>query len=77
MCKGYQRIHKGSWALESCSKNDLKPPLPNFVGTNRNASGWVCFFYFYEIDMAVDGFGFDDNKRMWQRYDKKIPSRDP
>jgi hypothetical protein len=34
-------------------------------------------FYFYEIAMAVDGFGFNNNKRMWQKFDKRIPPRDP
>jgi hypothetical protein len=38
VCKGYQRIHKGGWALESCPNNYSKPPLPNFVGTKRDAS---------------------------------------
>jgi hypothetical protein len=39
--------------------------------------GGFGFFCFYEIATAVDGFGFDDNKRMWRRYDEKIPPRDP
>ncbi len=43
---GYQRIHKGGWALESCSNNDLKPPLLNSIGTKRDASGWVWGFLF-------------------------------
>jgi hypothetical protein len=34
-------------------------------------------FYFYEIAMAVDGFGFDKDKRMWWKYDKRIPPGDP
>jgi hypothetical protein len=34
MCKTKQ-IHKGGWPLESCSNNDLKPPLPNSVGTKE------------------------------------------
>jgi hypothetical protein len=32
-------------------------------------------FYFYEVAMAVDGFGFDNDERMRQKYDKKDPSR--
>jgi hypothetical protein len=27
--------------------------------------------------MAADGFGFDEDKRMQLKYDKKIPPRDP
>jgi hypothetical protein len=74
MCKGYQRTHKGGWALESCSNNVSKPPLPNFVGTKRDEFG---DFYFYEIATAADGFGFNDNERMQRNYDKKISPRDP
>ena len=44
MCKAKQ-IHKGGWALESCSNNDSKPPLPDSVGTKRDASGWVWGFF--------------------------------
>ena len=40
-CEETQRIHKGSWSFESCSNDDSKPPLPNPVGTKRDASGWV------------------------------------
>jgi hypothetical protein len=34
-------------------------------------------FYFYEIAMAADGFGFDNDERMRQNYDERIPPRDP
>ncbi len=44
MCKTKQ-IHKGGWALESCSGYDSKPPLPNSVGTKSDASGWVWGFF--------------------------------
>ncbi len=36
-----------------------------------------CVFYFYDIATAVDGFGFDDDKRMRRNYDKRIPPRVP
>jgi hypothetical protein len=32
-------------------------------------------FYFYDIATAVDGFGFNDDKRMQRKYDKEDPSR--
>ncbi len=44
MCKTKQ-IHTGGWALESCSNNDSKPPLPDSVGTKRDASGLVWGFF--------------------------------
>jgi hypothetical protein len=50
MCKGYQRIHKGSWALESCSKNDSKPPLPGSIGTKRDAF-WVGLGIFISMKL--------------------------
>ncbi len=34
-------------------------------------------FYFYEIAMAVDGYGFNNDERMWRKYDKRIPPKDP
>jgi hypothetical protein len=35
-----------------------------------------CAFYFYEIAMAVDGFGFDNDERMQRKYDERIPPGD-
>jgi hypothetical protein len=37
--------------------------------------GGFGVFYFYEIATAVVGFGFNDDKRMQRKYDKKDPSR--
>ncbi len=34
-------------------------------------------FYFYEIPMAVDGFGFNNDERMRRNYGERIPPRDP
>ncbi len=34
-------------------------------------------FYFYEIDTAVEGFGFNNDERMRQKYDKRFPTGDP
>ncbi len=52
MCKTKQ-IHKGGWALESCSNNDSKPPLPDSVGTKEMLPGG--FGVFYATEATADG----------------------
>jgi hypothetical protein len=75
--KGYQRIHKGGWALESCPNNDLNPLCPTLLTPKEMLQGGFGDFYFYEIATAVDvdGFGFDNDERMQWKYDKKDSSR--
>ena len=62
MCKGYQRIHTGGWALESCSNNDSKSPLPDSVGTKRDASDWIWGFLFLRNDATSGWDGFDNKE---------------
>jgi hypothetical protein len=54
-----------------------KPLCPTLLAPKEMLQGGFGDFYFYKITTAADGFGFDDNERMRQNYDKKIPPRDP
>ncbi len=45
----HKEVNGTTWrlGLESCSNKD-PTPLPNSIGTKRDASGWVWGFIFYE-----------------------------
>jgi hypothetical protein len=40
------------------------PLCPTLLAPKKMLQGGFGDFYFYEIATAVDGFGFDDNKRI-------------
>jgi hypothetical protein len=53
------------------------PLCPTPLAPKKMLRGGFGDFYFYEIATAVDGFGFNDNERMRQKYGKRIPPGDP
>ncbi len=75
--KGYQRIHKGGWAFESCSNNDSKPSLPDSVGTKKDASGWFWGFSFLWNCYGCGWLWLQQWGEDWRNYDKRIPPMDP
>jgi hypothetical protein len=59
-------LHLGPGHSVGRDGNDSKPPLSDSVSTKEMLQYGFGDFYFYEM-LQADGFGFNDNERMWRK----------